>query len=209
MLRRDYTIVQDTRERKPLLFGTQPGAPPKHLPILRDFDGSTTTVRLHVVRDALPTGDYALRGYERLMLVERKGSVGELAKNCLTGDRDRVRRAFGRLRDECRMPVLLLEGTMTSMKKSRYVKKPYAAFDALCRLVAEYDLRLIMLSNSTVHMRQLIGEYVARLLINTAVAYDGTENKAIQPGEVMSQVQGFTTLPAPGSNEWIVLRDGE
>ena len=200
MLRRDYTIIQDTREKKPLLFGAQPGGDPRYLPMLRDVDGSTTTIRLHVVRSKLDTGDYALRGYERLCLIERKGSIREVAQNCLTGDRLRVGRAFGRLRSECRMPVLLLEGTMSSLLKCRYTKKPYAALDALLRLIAEYDLRLLMLSTSTVGMRQQMGELVARLLINTAVAYDVAKNKTIQSGPTMP---GMSFSPDDGdSNVW-------
>ena len=168
--------------------------------MLRDVDGSTTTIRLHVVRSKLDTGDYALRGYERLCLIERKGSIREVAQNCLTGDRLRVGRAFGRLRSECRMPVLLLEGTMSSLLKCRYTKKPYAALDALLRLIAEYDLRLLMLSASTVGMRQQMGELVARLLINTAVAYDVAKNKTIQSGPTMP---GMSFSPDDGdSNVW-------
>lgn len=93
---------------------------------------------------------------------------------------------------------------MSSLLKCRYTKKPYAALDALLRLIAEYDLRLLMLSTSTVGMRQQMGELVARLLINTAVAYDVAKNKTIQSGPTMP---GMSFSPDDGdSNVWEHVR---
>ena len=87
---------------------------------------------------------------------------------------------------------------MSSLLKCRYTKTPYAALDALLRMIAEYDMRFVLLSNSTVRMRQQIGELVARMLINTAVAYDGAQNKTIQSGPTMS---GMSFPPDHGDDD--------
>lgn len=70
-----YVIVRDTREQNPWSFEES------------DFCSG-------VVDSALPTGDYSLAGMEDFFLVERKGSVAELAKNVLE---KRFEREMGRL----------------------------------------------------------------------------------------------------------------
>jgi hypothetical protein len=66
-------ITIDSREQAPLVF-----------------------TRLRSVRSTLPEGDYGIAGVPDFR-VERKGSLNELASNCVGHNRDRLEREFFRL----------------------------------------------------------------------------------------------------------------
>ena len=75
---RDWTIIQDTREKKPLLFpGNLRLLDDKTLPTKR----KTVLVRIHTVKETLKTGDYLLRGYEGCTMIERKACLREIAQH--------------------------------------------------------------------------------------------------------------------------------
>ena len=63
------------------------------------------------VRDTLPTGDYTLRGYEEMLIIERKGSISEWAKNI---NEARVERELERM-ESIRFPFILLEFNMVDI----------------------------------------------------------------------------------------------
>tara|TARA_Y100001938_G_scaffold135254_1_gene196688 strand:- start:3288 stop:3809 length:522 start_codon:yes stop_codon:yes gene_type:complete len=167
-MNKDWTLVQDTREKKPLLF-------PANIRLLDDAtlptSKKTKLVRIHTVKEALTTGDYLLKGFERCTIIERKGSLREVAQNCLTKkDRPRFVECLKRMRDACEDPVLMLEGTPLEMTKvNRYVPEPAAAVDALMRLLNEYGIRLFLLPTQTASHRRASGEWALRLLINGAL----------------------------------------
>ena len=135
-MKKEWTIVQDTREKKPLKF-------PANLKVLDDkyppHKQRMVTVRLHTVQDKLEAGDYLLRGHEGKTIIERKGSLREIAKNCLN-EKDRVRfiKSLEKLKNACTHPVLMLEGTPLLMERPcQNVPKPACAMDALMRLMRE------------------------------------------------------------------------
>ena len=169
-MNRDWTIIQDTREKKPLLFPGNIRLPDdSSLPTKR----KTVLVRIHTVKETLKTGDYLLRGYEGCTMIERKGSLREIAQNCLTRkDRPRFVDCLKRMRDSCEDPVLLLEGTPLGMTKvSKHVPEPAAAVDALMRLLHEYGITLFLLPTQTASHRRASGEWALRLLINGALRH--------------------------------------
>ena len=128
----------------------------------------STTVRVQVVEATMKTGDYALMGHESDVLVERKGSLREVAGNCLTKDgRRRFIAQVDRLREECKKPYLMLEGTPQDLlKPCRNVPKPFLALDAFQRILMERGVPILLLPGNTVSARRALGEWVARLLIN-------------------------------------------
>ena len=122
------------------------------------------TVELHTVRQKLQTGDYILSGAEATCIIERKGSVMEIAKNCLDKkDRQRFVRELVRLREETTHPVLVLEGSPAQLLDER---EGAVAADALIRLLQEYGVELLLLPSGIAKHRRALGEWVARLLIN-------------------------------------------
>lgn len=127
------------------------------------------TVTVDIVQEKMDEGDYCLLGYEDIMLVERKGGVRELAKNCLTGDRDRFRRVLERMAVHSRYPVLLVEGSWSSLLQDRYTKEPYLALDALLRLLTEYNIQLMVVPAKSSKQRDAAGIVLARMLINATV----------------------------------------
>lgn len=167
---RDWTIVQDTREKKPLLF-------PGNIRVLDDKTLPTSKksilVRVHTVRETLKTGDYLMKGFEGCTMIERKGSLREIAQNCLTKrDRPRFVECLKRMKDSCVDPVLLLEGTPLEMTRvTKHVPEPAVAVDALMRLLNEYGIRLFLLPTQTASHRRASGEWALRLLINGALQH--------------------------------------
>jgi ERCC4-type nuclease len=174
-MNRQWLILVDTREKKPLLF-------PEHLTVLSDTQPAhtqaTVTVRLHTERKRLETGDYLLASHPTTTIVERKGSVREVQTNCLNRrDRARFVRCLERMRDAAVDPVLLLEGSPADLVKplpanayGQPGESPAGpALDALFSLLHEYGIRLLLLPNSTVANRRAMGEIVARDLIAGAI----------------------------------------
>lgn len=169
-MQRRWTILVDSREKHPLLF-------PKHMTMLDPNRPvtlkRTVTVTLHPVTCALKTGDYLLQGYEDCTIVERKGSVREIAHNCLSpADRGRFLTAIGRLAEEARRPVLLLEGSPTVLARAAGTDRDSAcAIDALQRVLHEREIELHVVPARTLDQRRACGEWIARLLINGALRY--------------------------------------
>lgn len=167
-MRKEWTIIQDTREKKPLKF-------PANLKVLDDkyppHKQRVTTIRIHTLVEKLEAGDYLLQGYEDNTIIERKGSLREIAKNCLN-EKDRVRfiKALVKLKNACDHPILMLEGTPLQMEKPcKNVPHPACAIDGLMRLIREYDIELILLPGTTYSHRRACANWVARLLIAGAI----------------------------------------
>tara|TARA_R100000049_G_C1898741_1_gene49436 strand:+ start:178 stop:684 length:507 start_codon:yes stop_codon:yes gene_type:complete len=167
-MKKEWTIVQDSREKKPLKF-------PANLKVLNDTippnKQQMVTVRLHTVVEKMDAGDYLLRGYETTTIIERKGSLREIAKNCLHyKDRERFIKALIKLKNACNHPILMLEGTPLEMEKPcKNVPNPTCAIDALMRLLREYKIEMILLPGKTYSHRRACANWVARLLINGAI----------------------------------------
>ena len=167
-MKKQWTIIQDTREKKPLKF-------PANLKVLDDsyppHKQRMLTVRLHTVKDKLEAGDYLLQGHEGETIIERKGSLREIAKNCLN-EKDRIRfiKSLKKLQSACTHPVLMLEGTPLEMERPcQNVPNPACAIDALMRLMREYKIEMILLPGKTYSHRRACANWVARMLINGAI----------------------------------------
>jgi len=164
----ELTILVDSREKKPLPF-------PEHLPSLRSdlpaLSRSSRTHRIKTEKVTLVTGDYALKGYEVACLIERKGSLAEVAGNCLTADgRRKFTAAMDRLKEACFYPYLLLEGNLLdTMNPTKDLPDPWNAIDALHRILLERNIGLILLPNTSMSARRAVAEWAVRLLVNAAL----------------------------------------
>lgn len=171
-MKRSWTILQDDREKTPLLF-------PAHMVMLDDarmpVDKCACTVSLSVTKKRLATGDYALEGHESKVLIERKKDLPELYANLLTPTgRERFVKACDRLRSECTHPILILEGTVGHLvrtAKARLEVDPWLVVDALHRICLERRIQILYLPAATPDQRRSVGEEVARLLINGAITH--------------------------------------
>lgn len=118
-MNRRLSIVVDTREQSPFLFG-------RYL--------------VEVIKGTLQTGDYSLPGFEDRVAVERK-SIDDLV-GCLKGDqRDRFERELSRGRHYELFAVVvesslgdLRQGKYRSEMKSESVLQSLAAFQARYRV---------------------------------------------------------------------------
>ena len=102
-----YTVIRDTREQEGW-----------------SFDASQSCVG--TVSEKLDTGDYSLSGYEDILAVERKGGIGEFAKNVV---QDRFEKELQRMED-IKHTYIILEFNMddlikypASLKLNYYQKK--------------------------------------------------------------------------------------
>ncbi len=167
-MNRSLVILVDAREKRPLPI-------PEYLPV---WDrGSppdsprTLTVRITVRHTTLITGDYALEGFERACLIERKGHLTELASNLMGPDRPRFLKALSRLRDSCEHPVLLLEGdplTLANTLRSHNKRPPPPPFlirDLLLSTLREYNVELMLVPTASLSARRAAGEWLVSKLI--------------------------------------------
>ena len=171
-MNRSWTIIQDDREKTPLLF-------PANMVMLDDAhlpcDRRSCTVSLTVTKKRLQTGDYALEGFESRVLIERKKHLPELFANLLTPTgRERFVKAADRLRSECAHPILILEGTIGHLVRTARAQldvDPWLVVDALHRICLERRIQILYLPAATPEQRRSVGEEVARLLINGALTH--------------------------------------
>lgn len=164
-MKNSYTVLIDTRERIPLLF-------PANLVYSRPgstaTDSEYSTVAVNSVSHKLNAGDYALLENPTGVVIERKGSIEEVAKNCTSkADRPRFLNAIRRFADSCERPFLLFEGDPhKALRPTRHVMEPGVAFSHLTDILMELNIGLLFLPSNTVPARRAIGEMVARLLIS-------------------------------------------
>lgn len=105
------TILQDTREKKPLMF-----------PETVKLRGRRYSVKVKKAR--LDAGDYKLEGSDDV-IVERKASIRELHQNLATYDKRRMKKALNKLTKAAKRPILFVEGTLSELfQESKYCPDP-------------------------------------------------------------------------------------
>src|SRR5688572_26018625 len=89
-----YLVLRDTREQD-------------------GWEFSPTDNCLGTEETKLPTGDYTIKGYEKLLTIERKGSIAEFAKNIVQGrfDAELVRM------ESFAFPFMVLEFSMKDIER--------------------------------------------------------------------------------------------
>ena len=70
---------------------------PAHIKVHLRRSKKPTLIKVETVVDTMPAGDYTLRGFDSVILVETKRSALELHDNLLTADFRRASRALERL----------------------------------------------------------------------------------------------------------------
>jgi len=166
-----YTIIQDTSEKTPLIFPSHivlsvGSEPPEVLP-------KSQSVQLDVKVAHLPTGDYCLEGLSKTCLIERKGSLSEITSNLMSSKKERTRvlSQFDRLAAETDYPILLLEGSPTSLKTPNFrAPDPELAFDNLIRELALRRIQWMLCPGYSRSIRAATGSIVARQLIHALSA---------------------------------------
>ena len=166
-----YTIAVDNREKDPLIFPAclrilSPGKLPASC--------AEQVVEIATISVRMLVGDYRLHRDDTGTIIERKGSLKECASNCLTHDRKRFIKALDRLAGQCRNPIVLVEGSPSQVfGESIWLgdrKVPAGiAVDAFIRACLERHITPLFLPSTTRPQRMAVGEYVARLLIASAV----------------------------------------
>lgn len=127
-----FTIIEDTREQRPLDF-------------------SKADYCKEVIRRNLETGDYSIDGLEDLVCIERKGSIGEIAGNIV---QKRFFRELDRMRSfpyryiVCEFPfshILTYPYSSDIPKyKLKYIKvKPQFILKKLNEITIEYGVHII------------------------------------------------------------------
>ncbi len=168
------TVLIDSREQRSLIFPAT----------FRWYPTRGTKGKVVVVRSkrvTLASGDYCLEGSEKSCLIERKGSLDELANNLLSDDYTRANAAFERFAGASDNPYLLLECTAAELRQeTRWTKQPERIVDALAALIERLKLRLLLCGScKTAKQKRIVGELVLRLMMahahSTEVDYGGVE----------------------------------
>lgn len=133
MKKSDLTIVQDTREQRPLVF---PEA--------------------RVLVKTLKTGDYSLEGFEDKVTIERK-SLSDLLGS-LGNDRDRFMREVLRMQ-AYEYAGLVIEASMQSIARGNWRSeiKPASVLGSLQALSAKYGIHVFFCDNRDLAARTIEG----------------------------------------------------
>lgn len=135
------TICVDSREKYPLLF-------PEIIRIGHpELTYKMIPIQVVVKKTALPCGDYMLKEYPKVCIVERKASQLEIWKN-LNDSYDRIRqaKAFRRLAASCEHPVLLVEVSPQELfSADHHIKNPELVAHRLSLAIAKYGFHVIFL----------------------------------------------------------------
>ncbi|MCC6671816.1 MAG: ERCC4 domain-containing protein, partial [Planctomycetes bacterium] len=120
-------VLVDSREQRPL--------PLAH--VIRE-----TGLHFEVQRAALATGDYCLADAPHLCLIERK-SLPDLA-HVVGARRERFERELARLKAECTLPVLLVEGHVADVLRHDYpgTVHPNAVVGSVASWAIDFGLRV-------------------------------------------------------------------
>jgi hypothetical protein len=175
-LKKAYTIIQDTRERQPLIF-------PSHL-VVSSSGTRRATVTITVVEKQILTGDYLVDGFEDCCVVERKKNLDEIAANCgftcPAGElkyqpSSRKRHNFiaelERLRKDCKYPVLFFEGSPIDLLNSTSrIPTPEPVIHSFLDLMMRYNMGVHFAPMATLAQRRRAGEWAAHLLIQGAIS---------------------------------------
>ena len=124
-----YTVIVDTREQRPLPLADIIVA--QELPFV-------------VERRTMRTADYAVRGLENLILIERK-SIEDLV-GCIAGGRQRFEHELERMCTETLWPVLLVEGSIAAITGHCYRGRvsPNAVLGSLAAWALDHRLRVVL-----------------------------------------------------------------
>lgn len=125
------TLIRDTREQK-------------------GFRWNKSKSIAGTVEKKLDHGDYAIEGYEKVAVVERKGSASELLKNLLTDDKKRFHRELEEL-SKYPYAWIVCEFNLSDMKNAIGVipkhKRRYFSMDkilgAIASINAQYGVSFI------------------------------------------------------------------
>lgn len=160
MIPSEVTVLIDSRERRPLLF-------PSWITFHGDrtLDAHQIQVKTEVV--TMPAGDYALKGYEDVCLIETKRSLRELHNNVCTNEWPRVGKALKRLSEACDYPYIVWEITPSQLFwKSKHVPDPELVLDRWHQVIVHFNLRLMLAGiGSNPGPRRKLGEQLVRLMI--------------------------------------------
>lgn len=157
------TVQIDTREQVPLLF-------PEMIMVGHpEMTHLSLPVGVQTEKIKLDFGDYRLKEYPDLGVVERKASQLELYKN-LNESLDRVRqaKAFRRLTSGCKYPYILVEASPGELLSSNdVVKQPELVVHRMSLAIAMYDLRLLFVPCKArcSDTRRKIGTMLVHLLL--------------------------------------------
>lgn len=151
------TVVQDSREKHPLQF-------PDNVKVHLRRSKTPTLIKITTEVDTLPTGDYTLKGFDHVVLIETKRSARELHDNLLTADYRRASHAFERLQS-AKHPFLVCEfGQSELLEETAFGGQAVA--DALAFIVAEHGLSLWFTGPRSGSLaRRRTAELILRLMV--------------------------------------------
>lgn len=149
----------DDREKYPILF-------PANIRYYTS-DCRPKLIAVTTKRKRLDVGDYALAVEPYGCVIERKGSVQELAGNFFTGDRRRAKSALMSLSGSVRTPVLLLDFSLADFyREAKNRPTPGIVVSEILRLARR--LNIIILSAGPcrgANIRRDLGAFVVHYML--------------------------------------------
>ncbi len=159
-------MLVDKREQRPLLF-------PKTLRWYPLRSSSRAHIFKVTTKEArLETGDYLIEEFPSV-IVERKGSIGELATNLLGPDWHRAWAAFSRLTEYEHRIIALDFHPASCLSPKKYCPQPDRVLDAFYDVAHRIDASIIWLGECRADTaRRRSGEQLLRCMLSKVLRGD-------------------------------------
>ena len=158
------TVCVDKREQHKLAF--------TDTMLWTDERGRATLYELRPEPATLLAGDYCIKGYSDICIIERKGSLDELRANLFSRDRRRALKAFNRLVSSTQHPYVFLDAPFTGMflASKHWDESPECVQDTFFRTMAGLGISLLWWPYPTTEAaKKLVGTTLVRLMWNHVV----------------------------------------
>lgn len=140
---------------------------PKVIQYHCDRSSKASQIAVAVQKHTMDAGDYALKGYVRECLFERKGALRELHNNLFTKDWKRSQVALDKLAEASEHPYLVLETSPSELfRKTLHVPNYEKVFDNLVRECVVRGISLLYPGNCrSQRARRILGEQLIRIAL--------------------------------------------
>lgn len=156
------TVLRDSREQKKLMF-------PPSITVFNPNTGRSQVHKVKCSKATLESGDYAIKGFQHITAVERKGSIDELKDNLSVRDFKRFSTAFARFITSTKHPILFLDLPLASAFSPSVTKgiSPGKTWDRIFHMatLGNCDILQAHTQSSKGSTKARQGEFILRRMI--------------------------------------------
>ncbi len=194
---RKITVLVDDREKDAVLF-------PRSITWHPTRNGKgVREIQIAVQRKRLKTGDYYLEKFRKISIMEKKGSLTEIANNTIGGGTRSFQSQLDRLRETTRYPYLLLTDSFSKMTcPSKWNTDPMRVLSHLFQECTRRNINLLWIGGAhSPKARVRLGETILRIMLSHVLVEPwlppGTTLPHLAQKHVVFEVDPFIKASTP------------